>query len=141
MGDAANVDDLRQQLRDRTQEAMQRVCDQIFQDLRDLAPVGEVNGGATRDAITEEPLQSSGDQFSCKFSLPDKDGNQAYGGEYVETGTVEHIVVPVNAKALHFFIGDGEVFAKRVQIPAMPARPWFHPVTDTFADRISQSYL
>jgi len=45
-------------------------------------------------------------------------------GKWIRGGTKAHIIVPVKAKALHFFVKGREVFTKRVHHPGTKPNPY-----------------
>lgn len=55
---------------------------------------------------------------------------------FVEFGTSPHIIRPVNASALHFFIGGEEVFAKEVMHPGFPGRFFIKRTRDEIKDEV-----
>ena len=58
---------------------------------------------------------------------PEEYGGHFYGW-FVREGTQPHEIVPRLAKALHFFIGDAEIFAMRVNHPGTRPNPYHHRV-------------
>jgi phage gpG-like protein len=68
-------------------------------------------------------------------------GDVKYAAIHEFGGTIPpHQIVPDKAKALGFFIGGKQVFAERVQMPAvtMPARPYMRSSFDEMADAIRE---
>lgn len=55
---------------------------------------------------------------------------------FVELGTNPHIIRPVNASALHFFVGGEEVFAKEVMHPGFPGRFFIRRTRDEIKDEV-----
>lgn len=55
---------------------------------------------------------------------------------FVERGTGPHIIRPVTAQALHFFINGEEVFAKEVHHPGFPGRFFIRKTRDELKQRI-----
>lgn len=49
----------------------------------------------------------------------------------VERGTRPHIIAPKNARALHFVMGNRDVFAKSVMHPGFPGRFFIRRTRDT----------
>lgn len=109
--------------------------------LRDAAPLGET--GDTRRGI-----EAVGGGSPARPAATVR--ARGKGGEYVEEGTRPHVIVPRNASALRFVGGSGRVsqpapnqriatrsggvvFAKRVNHPGTPPRPWFRPVVEQYA--------
>lgn len=53
-----------------------------------------------------------------------------YGVIFEKTGAAPHDIVPVRAKALHFFVEGEEVFAKRVHHPGLSTKPFMAPALE-----------
>lgn len=132
----ADASGLRQLARARYGGVAQRAAELMKAALQDAAPLGET--GETRRQIEVQPSGFGGDTFTFTATAPTKQG------QYVEEGTDAHPIVPVRAKALRFMGGGGRisqpapnqriatrgggvVYARRVFMPARPARPWFAP--------------
>lgn len=124
----ANVSDLRNQAIEKYNACVDLAVGQMVNDLRLSAPYAT---GQTSREIYSQPTSSSTESISYNIAAPTPQG------EFVEDGTSPHIIVPVNAKALHFFIQGDEVFAKKVHHPGMPARPWFRPILEQWSDYLS----
>lgn len=62
-------------------------------------------------------------------------GSSVDYAHYIEAGTSPHVIVPVNAQALHFFIDGKEVFAKRVQHPGFAPIPYLRPALELVMNR------
>lgn len=125
-----------------------RECEAMMVDaLREEAPLGAT--GDTRRGIDSAP---GGSETVPAFTLI----STGKGGEYVEKGTEPHEIAARNASALRFLAGSGRisqpspnqriatrgggvVFAKRVQHPGTPARPWFGPLTKRFPEFIERA--
>lgn len=127
----ANADDLRAQLLEKATTAVEQAVEVMVQDLRNEAPNAT---GETSQAIFSEPITQTTDFISYHVSSPTPQG------EWVEDGTAPHLIVPINAKVLHWVGADGDVFAASVDHPGMPPRPWFHPITDAWADYLTAAY-
>lgn len=91
--------------------------------VRLAAPVGEVDGGATRDGIVTTG-GSAGPVFTANIQSTTEQG------DYVEFGTSPHSIDPVNATVLVFPGDGGMVFARHVDHPGNVAMPWFHPTLE-----------
>lgn len=115
--------------------------------LRDAAPLGET--GDTRRGIEAIPGGSPARPAATVVA-------RGKGGEFVEDGTRPHVIVPRNGSALRFLGGTGRisqpgpnqriatraggvVFAKRVNHPGTPARPWFRPVVERYGQFLQRS--
>lgn len=127
----ANADSLRQKLIQQAEDAISAATDDMVADLKDGAPYLT---GETKAEIYADPISSRSPQFSSKITSPTPQG------EWVEDGTSPHLIVPVNAQALHFFIGSKEIFTKSVNHPGTPPRPWFHPITDRWSEYLSRQF-
>ncbi len=116
-------------------------------ELREAAPLGAT--GETRRGIDSV---AGGTALRPAFTLRSK----AAGGDFVEEGTRPHIIVPRRGKALRFQGGGGRistagpnqriatraggvVFAKVVNHPGTPARPWFRPVAERFEEFLERA--
>lgn len=55
---------------------------------------------------------------------------------FVEYGTGPHIIRPITAQALHFFIGGEEVFAKEVHHPGFTGRFFIRKTRDELKSKI-----
>lgn len=55
---------------------------------------------------------------------------------FVEYGTMPHIIRPMSAQALHFFINGEEVFAKEVHHPGFPGRFFIRKTRDELKERV-----
>lgn len=115
--------------------------------LREAAPLGQT--GETRrgiEAIAGGALLRPAAVVRSK----------APGGDYVEEGTQPHVILPRSGSALRFLGGSGRVstagpnqriatraggvvFAKRVNHPGTPARPWFRPVVERFGEFLERA--
>jgi len=62
-------------------------------------------------------------------------GSSVHYAPFIEAGTKPHVIVPVNAKALHFFIDGKEIFAKRVQHPGFAPVPYLRPALEIVMNR------
>lgn len=62
-------------------------------------------------------------------------GSSVHYAHHIEAGTKPHVIVPVNAEALHFFIGGKEIFAKRVQHPGFAPIPYLRPALEIVINR------
>ncbi len=62
-------------------------------------------------------------------------GSNVHYAPFVEMGTEPHVIVPVNAQALHFFIDGKEIFAKRVQHPGTKPMPYLRPALEIVINR------
>lgn len=122
-------------LREKVQSANQQVffdaVRRLMVDLHDAAPEGET--GDTRRMLSETPGGSS-PRFTATVTSGSDHGN------FVETGTRAHTVVPVVAKVLRFQPKGGPVvFATKANIPAQEARPWFAPTLAKWSDYLADA--
>lgn len=142
----ANANALRQDLLRRTERTFAEATRLMVDELREAAPLGET--GETRRGISAE-LTGAGTQLSATIVSVGK------GGQFVEEGTRPHLIV-ARGKALRF-LGGGErisqpgpnqriatrsggvVFAKSVNHPGTPARPWFKPVVDRWTEFLQRA--
>jgi len=83
--------------------------------------------------ITEKELQELIVLQPAK--TPEEYGGMFYGW-FVREGTGPHEIRPRLAKALHFFIGDAEVFATRVNHPGTKANPYHHRVLESLMPEV-----
>lgn len=70
-------------------------------------------------------------------------GGVAPYAKYFETvaaggtgGTAAHVIYPVTARALHFFMGGAEIFAAYVFHPGFPAKPFISTSLEEMRDSI-----
>ena len=68
---------------------------------------------------------------------PEEYGAEFYGW-FVREGTGPHEIRPRIAKALHFFMGDEEIFATRVNHPGTQANPYHKRVLESLMPQIQQ---
>lgn len=66
---------------------------------------------------------------------PEEYGAMFYGW-FVREGTLPHEIRPRIAKALHFFMGDEEIFATRVNHPGTKANPYHKRVLERMLPEI-----
>ena len=107
-------------------EAQKETAEIICDDVKRLAPkqtgkyaksikVGETsinrNKVATEVYTDATVISSKGKEYNLGFLL--------------ETGTNPHLIVPVDAKYLHFQIDGKDIFTKMVYHPGMVAQPHF----------------
>lgn len=122
-------------------------ADTMRDALEAAAPLGET--GDTRRGIQVTPTGGPDHPaFLVRSTSPH--------GDFVEEGTAPHLILPRNAKALRFLGGSGRistaapnqrtptsgggvVFARAVQHPGTPARPWFEPVVQQWSDFLQQA--
>lgn len=112
------ADQLRQAVVARGQAVFDSAVDALMADLRDAAP--ELTG-ATKRGLRESPV-------GAPPLLAVQVESTTPQGDYVEGGTTPHLILPRRSAALVFEGRDGTVFARRVDHPGSPARPWFRPV-------------
>lgn len=128
----------------------------------------QVGDEASRDMLDElrvaAPLGETGDTVRGLEVVPAGGGDRmawwvrskSPHGDYVEEGTPPHVILPRTAKVLRFLGGTGRisqpspnqriptraggvVFATQVNHPGTPARPWFHPLVDRWADYLQRA--
>ncbi len=119
----------------------------MVNELREAAPLGAT--GDTRRGIEAIPGGTPERPAATVRSV-------GKGGDYVEEGTRPHIIRPRNGRALRFVggsgrisqpgpnqrvatLGGGVVFAKVVNHPGSPARPWFRPITERFGEFLARA--
>jgi hypothetical protein len=138
-----------------TRELVRRFADEVFDEatenleneLREAAPLGAT--GETRRGVSVVST-GGGDHFAATALSIGK------GGDFVEDGTAPHVILPRNAKVLRFLGGSGRistaspnqriatqgggvVFATVVHHPGTPARPWFRPVVERWAEFLQRA--
>lgn len=93
-----------------------------------------VRTGQLLDSINNEMHETTTEIYGTVYSSGVAyAGIQEYGGQ-----TRPHEIRPINARALHFFMGDAEVFAKSVQHPGsnIPARSYLVSSLNDLRDTI-----
>lgn len=138
----ANADTLRAGLLRRGNDIAAEAARLMVDELRLVAPLGAT--GDTQRGIEDIP---GGSEVRPAHTVRSK----GKGGDFVEAGTRPHVIVPRSGSALRFLGGSGRisqpapnsriatraggaVFAKRVNHPGTPARPWFRPVIDRWPE-------
>lgn len=103
---------------DATKELIKELKDKIrpiiFDTHREIMLNTPVDTGRLRNSIV---VEEADDGFII--------GTNVTYAEYVELGTVPHIIRPVNAKALKFKIGGVTIFAKEVHHPGTEGHHMF----------------
>lgn len=115
----------------------------IVRDTKDLATLVRSNlsgavlktrTGKLLASIKSELVESATSIFGRVYSQGVAyAGIQEHGGQ-----TKAHMIYPVRAQALHFFIGNKEIFAKSVRHPGskIPARPYLGSALEAMRFRI-----
>lgn len=109
--------------------------------------VAEEAGQQVVAALVEAAPERSGEtkrQISWTAGgSPDRPGGTvkapAPGGEFVEAGTSPHVILPRSASVLVFQVGGETVFARRVNHPGSPARPWFRPTVERWGEFLQRA--
>lgn len=57
-----------------------------------------------------------------------------------EYGTRPHVIRPRRARVLRFPVGGRIVYARRVNHPGTPARPWFYPTMETWPQLVRRAW-
>lgn len=85
------------------------------------AAAAPVKTGATRRGVRRTPTRRLGNRLTATTE------NTTPQGEYVERGTRPHVILPRNGKYLRFRIGGRTIYARKVNHPGAPPRPWLKP--------------
>lgn len=134
--------------------------DLMVAELKLAAPVGEdrMEGGSfTTPGETQRRIEAvAGGTLTRPSSTVIAPTKQ---GEYVEEGTPPHIIRPKNPDGVLAWRSDrgvisqpspnsriatrtgGMAFAKWVEHPGQPARPWFRPVVERYAEFLERAAL
>lgn len=131
-------------------ELMREAEAMMVAELREAAPLGET--GDTRRGIDSAP---GGTDTVPAFTVVSRSPH----GDFVEEGTQAHEIPRGGSSAgitLRWVGGGARIsqpspnqriatrqggvrFARRVWHPGTPARPWFHPVADRFAEFLERA--
>lgn len=117
---AADASDLRARIRRAALIGGRAAAQATVADLKKAAPV---KTGDTRERIAIESQRSLSTEVAFTIVSPTPQSN------WTEEGTRPHIIRPRRRRALRFVAGGQVVFAKKVNHPGNPARPWFRPTT------------
>lgn len=114
----ANGNDLRVRLRRAALIGGRRAAQSTVRSLKAAAPV---DTGDTRERIAIESQRSTPTSVAFTIVSPTPQSN------WTEFGTRPHVIRPRRRKALRFVVGGQTVFARKVNHPGNPPRPWFFP--------------
>jgi hypothetical protein len=93
--------------------------------------------GALLGTLVETPATISGDIINARI---DAGGDAAPYGVYNDKGGLGfYTIAPVNAKALMFGMDGKFIFAKMVNHPPLPQRPWFSEPTDEAVPKMKEA--
>ena len=112
-------------------KAQQDTAKEIWQDVVNNAPVDTGNYIASikvGDTIKEGNTIKT--EIYTNASVSTLNGKTYNLGYLLENGTSPHLILPVNAKMLHFVINGEDVFTKKVNHPGTIAQPHFKPALD-----------
>lgn len=110
------------QLRGRLDTWAARVHSAAVDDvLQAEAAAAPFRTGATRRGVRRTATHRIGTRYTATTE------NTTPQGEFAERGTRAHIIRPRTAKVLRFRIGSRVVYARQVNHPGTPARPWLKP--------------
>lgn len=143
----ANADTLRASLLRRGNDVANEATRLMVAELQVAAPLGAT--GDTRRGIEAVP---GGSEVRPAATIR----STGKGGDFVEAGTRPHVIVSRSGSALRFLGGSGRisqpapasriatraggvVFAKRVNHPGTPSRPWFRPVVDRWGEFVRRA--
>jgi HK97 gp10 family phage protein len=92
-----------------------------------------VKTGRTKSAI--HTINATPEKLEAKVIA-----DTSYAG-ILEKGSPPHVIVPVNAMALHFVVDDEDVFTMEVQHPGTPAYPFMEPALQEHKEDIKASIM
>lgn len=124
----------------RVLEALREKLDSLDEQVAELArekasgEVLKVRSGNLRESIEKIPAEIEGDTIIGGVRAG---GDKAPYLKFQEEGTRgPYEIVPVNKKALMFYIESEQIFAKHVTHPGLPARPVLSSAFDEMRDEI-----
>lgn len=136
----ATLDPLRRSVIDKAKRTQRAAANRMADDLERAAPkdtrqlsrsikVGRQTGTTTISTVIKvDPRRS-----------PSKPDNVDVAG-FNEYGTRPHVIRPKRGKALRFQTGGRVVFARRVNHPGTPARPWFYPTLRQWPETVRRTW-
>lgn len=94
--------------------------------------------GALYNAIRSEMVENVGTVYGRVYVDPSSPAARYAAAHEFGVTTSPHVILPVGAAALHFFIDGHEVFARRVNHPGskIPERSYMRSALDDMRDQI-----
>ena len=121
------IDKFSDKLVDNIIQAQQETAKIVCDDVKELAPknTGEYAESIKVGETTVKRNKISTEIYTDMQVVSKRDGDKYNLGFLLETGTSPHLIVPVDAKVLHFQIDGKDIFTKMVYHPGMVAQPHF----------------
>lgn len=110
-------------------EAQHETAEIICEDAKRLAPkqTGEYANSIKVGETTYDGHKIRTEIYTDAIVTSKRDGDVYNLGFLLETGTSPHLIVPIDAKVLHFVIDGKDIFTKIVYHPGTVAQPHFIP--------------
>lgn len=129
----ANADGLRLKLRQRSEAVAERAASLAETAVEKAAPARSSPSSVGPQTIRRQRLSGAPRiAWSIEATSPQS--------EFTEKGTAPHVIRPRRIGGVLVFVTDGEtVFARHVNHPGTPPRPWFSPTLKGWGSFLRQA--